>query len=196
MGLFHHRWLFWDGVQNVSPAGDVDAFLNDYEWLDYPSQEAIPPEKIGDADAIPVSRRAAKTAGKRVIDTDEPVSVEIVEVDPFFVPVRDLMAIHLRLGGLSNIEQLMLRVFACRDTAGNPAEPSRHFRLVHQVLLYKADIAKLPKSDVSLREPNAKKKAREDRHAAGQGGAPVAAALRCMTHCRIEVWVHKKKSVE
>jgi len=202
VATLQHRWLFWDGVPNVvadgTDKGAMDYAVCDLEWAS--AKPATPPviERIGGAVAArPIARSESSQATKHVLDADEDVSIEIVEVDPFFVPIRDLLAIHVKLGGFDNIGAVMLRIYACADVSGQPkpVRPAEHFRLVHQVALYDAEIANLPTTDISRIEKTGDKKQRAEPRDAKYADDPVTPTpVGCMTHCHVEVWVAKKKA--
>lgn len=182
MNLSEVRYLFWDGVRNVADDGSVNTSIRCFPFFER-GFDSGRLESTRDLAAAPRASdltdggKKAREVLSTVLIPD--IKVRIASVDEWFVPVRDMLAIRLKLRFIRRIKELLLRVYQCPRTGGDPTEPEK---LIYQELFDGYEVACFPKTDISRRESEDERAERQRK----RRGVPVA---ECLTHCRVEVWV-------
>jgi hypothetical protein len=179
------RYLFWDGVVNVADDGTVDATIscrNGYLGPAVPvaSAEREAQVTLRGTDRPPAGQKplAAGLAEARTVLANlvEPaIRLRVLAVDPWFVPIMDLMAIKVKLWSIQSIGSLLLRIRRC--TPAGAFDP-----VIYQEVFSGAEVQRLPANDISQGEAPAVKQAREAARAA-------QTPARCLSHCRVEIWI-------
>jgi hypothetical protein len=193
MNLSEIRYVFWDGVINVNDRGEVDDrltckqyYLNDKPPAIDRAKQKPPAANLAPRQAvalinagrpgIPSTREERTILSNLVVPT---IKVRVVQVDDWFVPVTDLLAIKLKLRFIIKIHSLMLRIRLCdRNGLG---------KIIYQEVFDDRAVLNLPKDDVSRREEAVKKFRRKRERDAAK-----AQIATCLTHCAVEVWISTK----
>ncbi|MFN0138237.1 MAG: hypothetical protein ACKVS9_19205 [Phycisphaerae bacterium] len=194
------RYIFWDGVPNLDPATGVR--IPNTDWYEYLDEKDLKKERDKWTERE-VSRTSSTATTTIPLSVQPPrIGVKIESVDSWFVPITDMLAIKLELTELATIRCMMVRISRCKNPAATttgptgeprPAHPragqpktADDYEVVAQLVLDGPEIDALPKTDISRADKDRVRR-KEERHKAE------LQAVRCLSHCRVEVWVTDKR---